>query len=351
MTKRHFKNFSTKIKRLLKFYNFNIYIFLTFNICLISIMIVFSIFGCKINNNLTDKKPEIFRVATLKGPSTIGMAKLHYENKQLPSGIKVSYEIIGTPDALLAKILSNEVDMFTLPTNVAVKLYNKNKDIKLASIVGYNVLYLVSHDLEIKNWQDLKNKKINVTSKGSTPDVILRYLLSKNNLNYQKDVQIDYTLEQVELSQLIIAGKVNIAVLPEPFVTLVLNKDPKAKIIFDLGKEWEIIQNGLSLPMTCFATANKVSQLYPTYINEFLTSYQDSINWVNQNPKEASEIIEKLQIGIDKDTALKVIPRCNIKYKNAINAKNEINSYIKAILEFSPEDIGGKLPDENFYYQ
>lgn len=289
-------------------------------------------------------------VASLKGPSSIGMVKLHDQKSSLPDGTIVNYEIVPTPDAMIAKILSKEIDMATLPTNVAVKLFNKGTEIKLTSIVGYGVLYLVYQNIEVNNWEDLKNNTIYVTAKGSTPDIILRYLLAENNLTPDKDIILDYSLEQVELSQLIIANKANIAVLPEPFVTMVLSKNKNAAIAFDLESEWAKSKNGLSLPMTCFVATKQITENNPMAVDEFLNLYEQSINWIKENPEDAAELVEKLDIGMNRETAIEAIPRCNVEFTPSKEAKEAVNSYINAILDFSPEDIGGKMPDESFYY-
>ena len=130
------------------------------------------------------------------------------------------------------------------------KLYNKGLGYKLAAIIGYGVLYILKQDVELTTWEDFKNKKINVISKGSTPDVLLRFLMEKNNLKTGTDVELDYSLEQVELSQLTIAGKTNIVILPEPFVTMVLRKNDKVSIAFNIELNGKKLLNNQPLPMS-----------------------------------------------------------------------------------------------------
>jgi NitT/TauT family transport system substrate-binding protein len=152
------------------------------------------------------------------------MIKMHEEKPQLSDKITANYIIVPNPEIMVSKLLSGEIDIATLPTNVAAKLYNKGLGYNLAAVTGYGVLYILDNTGELKDWSSLKGKKINVISKGSTPDVALRFLLNKNNIDAGNDVVLDYTLEQVELSQMMIANKAEIAILPEPFVTMVLSK-------------------------------------------------------------------------------------------------------------------------------
>jgi NitT/TauT family transport system substrate-binding protein len=289
-------------------------------------------------------------IGSLKGPTSIGMIKLHEEKPSLGKNVTSNYEIVASPDIMISKLLSGEIDIAALPTNVAVKLYNKGLDYKLAAITGYGVLYILKQDVELAAWEDLKNKKINVISKGSTPDVILRYLMEKNNLKPGTDVELDYSLEQVELSQLMIAGKTNIAILPEPFVTMVLMKNDNVSIAFNIEEEWKKVVNNQPLPMSCLVVSSKLSENNHDTVDVFLNQYRQSIDWANNNPDEASLLIEKFKIGMDARTAREAIPRCNIKFTDSDAAKESVQNYIKILLEFSPEDVGGKIPDENFYY-
>jgi NitT/TauT family transport system substrate-binding protein len=290
------------------------------------------------------------KIASLKGPTSIGMLKLHKENPTLGNNVSSSYEIVPNPEVMVSKILSNEVQIAAMPTNVAVRLYNKGSGYRIAAITGYGVLYLLAQNSGIRTWDDLKGKKINVISKGSTPDIALRYLLEKNGLRLMTDVTLDYTLEQVELSQLMIAGKADIAILPEPFVTMIIKKNPKVTIAFDIEQQWEKAGNGEPMPMSCVVVDGDFADEHREIVDEFLKQYQLSTIWASENVEDASLLVEEFKIGMDAATAKEAIPRCNIRFTTLDNSIEIIKNYISTILEFSPEDVGGKMPDENFYY-
>ena len=328
--------------------------------CIALILAVLSFTGCiKSSTNTTDDESQKssdtnaavnIKIASLKGPTSIGMLKLHKENPFLGNNVSSSYEIVPSPEIMVSKILSNEVQIAALPTNVAAKLYNKGSGYRIAAITGYGVLYLLQQTSDIKTWDDLKGKKINVISKGSTPDVALRYLLEKNGLNALSDVTLDYTVEQVELSQLMIAGKADIAILPEPFVTMVTKKNPKVTIAFDIEQQWEKAGNGDPMPMSCVVVNGDFADKHREIVDEFLKQYQQSTIWATGNIKDASLLVEEFKIGMDAATAEEAIPRCNIRFTTLDDSKEIIKNYINTILVFSPEDVGGKMPDENFYY-
>lgn len=303
----------------------------------------------KSGSSSTDTSFTEINVATLKGPSSVGAAKLLGDKPHLSDGTVINYEIASSPDILISKIISGETGIAAIPTNSAAKLFNKGTNIKLAAVVGYGVLYLVYQGMELSDWQNLKTGTVYIPSKGTAPDIVFRYLLEKNGINPDSDLTLNYSIEQVELSQLLISGRAMIAVLPEPFVTMVLKKSTGARIAFDFEEQWKNYNDGSRLPMTCLVANSKFTESGRSQLDEFLNLYKESIDWVKTNPGPASAAIEKLNIGMDAETALAAIPRCNIEYTPASLAWKTVNEYIEVILNFSPEDAGGKLPDESFY--
>ncbi|MBF8983950.1 ABC transporter substrate-binding protein [Lutibacter sp. B2] len=316
---------------------------------LIVIILLFSIGGCSKQED--SYKKEIVNIAGLKGPTSIGMIKMFEEKPLLGENLESEYEVAQSPDILVSKLLSKEVDFAALPTNVAAKLYNKKVGYELVAVNTWGVLYIMTQDEDIKDWNDLKGKHINAIAKGSTPDIVFRYLLEKHGLNPETDVTLDYTLGHIELAQSMVAGKVKIALLPEPFVTMVKMKNKEASIAMNIQDEWKNtlgVEN--AFPQGCLVVRKEFAQKQPDAVERFLEEYKKSIDWVNENKEEAGVLVEKYGIGMKAKMAEMAIPRCNISFKDAKNAKKSVEDYFKVIYDFSPKDIGGKLPDEDFYY-
>ncbi len=313
------------------------------------LLLMFHVFSCA-QKPMADIGETEVNIGSLRGPTTIGMIKMHHQKPFLGENVQSSYQIVQSPDLMVSKILSGEIDIAALPTNIAVQLYNRGVAYRFVSVIGYNVLYLLYHDNEITSWQDMINKNISVPARGTTPDVVLRYILEQYDLQPDTNVSLDYTANQIEISQLMIAGDLNIAILPEPFVTLVLNQNDQAGIAMDIGSEWEKIQDGMPLPMSCLVASKSFLTDHPEVMAVFLEEYEQSIDWVNHQPQEAAQLIEQFDLGMDAATAEQAIPRCNIQLTPSQEAKEIVNSYIQVLLDFSPEDVGGNIPDEDFYY-
>ncbi len=213
---------------------------------LMAFLLVFSalfVVGCsnkeekKESTNTTQEnnKKEKIKIATLKGPTGMGMVKLMEENKE-----DYDISLFDAPDQIVSKVVNGEVDAAAVPSNLASVLYNKTKgQVQLVGVNTLGVLYIVENGDTVKNIKDLKGETIYATGKGATPEFILNYILKKNGLDPDKDVKIEYKAQHNDLATLVASKKAKIAVLPEPFVTISKTKNKDLKVQLDLTKEWE----------------------------------------------------------------------------------------------------------------
>ena len=107
----------------------------------------------------------------------------------------------------------------------AANLYNKGIKIKLAGCPIWGTLYLVEKT-------PLKEPALYVFGNGTTPDILTRYYLGRQRSDYP----LNYAFNTAgEITQGILAGKVNRAVLGEPFLSIALRKDSSLRITADLN--------------------------------------------------------------------------------------------------------------------
>ena len=306
------------------------------------------IFSCK--NNPKEESDDEVQVVTLRGPSAISMIRM-IEDTGLIQGKKVEFQIKNEPLQVRPLLFQKKVDFAVVPTNMAAILYNKKVPYQMAAIPVWGTLYLFGEDTSITTWEDLKNMKIHLMAKGMTPDVMFRYLLEKNGLNPLEDVELDYSYPtHIELANAVASGKAKLGVISEPLVSMVISKNPKVSPIFSLNKEWQHT-TGLEIPQTTLLVNKSFARKNPEFMEKFLEKYDNSINWVNSNHKDAAKLIVKHNILNDTKVAEESIPRCNMKLRNADEAMTLVTDYLKIFYSMNPDIIGGKVPDENFYYK
>ncbi|AWZ48020.1 hypothetical protein C3495_03975 [Clostridiaceae bacterium 14S0207] len=300
------------------------------------------------NNTVKEENKEKIKIGTLKGPTGISMVKLMDEQNN-----KYDIRIFDSPDQIVAKIVNGELDGAAVPSNLAAVLYNKTKgNVKLACVNTLGMLYVVENGDTIKNIGDLKGKTIYSSGKGATPEYILHYILAKNNIDKEKDIDIQYMNQHSDLSAALASKKANIAILPEPFVTVTKVKDKNLKVSLDLTKEWEKVSDKNSkLAMGIIVFRKNFIDKNEKNLDKFLEDYKNSIEFVNNNTVKAAELTEKYGIIAKAKIAEKAIPKCNIVFLNAQESKEHLNNFYDVLLKNNPKSIGGKLPNEDFYYK
>lgn len=297
--------------------------------------------------------PDIIRITTLKGPTGIGMLTLMEQKKLVLAdgrSVPLQIEAAGTPDIIDARIAARQSDFVTLPVNQAARLYNLGTGLRLGGVNVWGVLYLVSSDATSSDWKSLKGKRIYSTGKGATPDIVFRELATRNGLNPDTDFILDYTYGQVELAQLMIAGKVETACLPEPFVTRIILKKPVVKVTMDLQREWAKLNQGGLIAQGGIAVSQDFAAKYPEVARALLAAYESS-NLEAVKAADAPQRIAALDLGIDAESFKASLARINLIFVAADQSKSLVEQFLKPFIGFDPASIGGKLPDASFYFR
>lgn len=329
---------------------------------LISVLLILSMIlvGCTDNkdnkeNDNTNNAPvekTAVNIVGLKGPTSIGMIKLIDEKALNSDNYNVNYEVFDSPTLISPKILQGEVQIAAIPTNLASVLYNKSQNnIQFLAENTLGVLYVVGKsDANISNIKDLEGKTIAISGKGLVPEYVINYILQNNNL--QDKVELVYLPDHSTVAQTLLAGDYDAVILPQPFVTQVSLKNKDMKILIDLNKEWETASQGKStLAMGCVIVNKEFANNNKDFVNKFLEEYKKSVEFVNANPSEASILVEKNKVINNAKLVEKAIPNCSIVFKTAQDAKEEIKEFLQILFDSNEKSVGGKLPDENFYYQ
>ena len=291
---------------------------------------------------------ENITIATLKGPSSMGMIWLIDSLQKSGSNIKVV--IADEPIQVRKMMIDGTADFAILPTTMAAILYNKGLNYRLAAIPVWGTLYLFGTDQSISHWSDLKGKRVNVMAKGMTPDVVFRYLLEQNGLNPDKDLTLDYRFPtHIDLANAMAAGQAKLAVISEPLVSLVMDKNKEVFPVFDLNHEWEKVLN-IPFAQTSLLIKNSFAESNPQLVEQLINSYEYSTKWVNNNHDTAAKLIVEYNILQSFEVALSSIPRSNLKFVRSKYIKKDIEGFLRIFYNQNPDIIGGKIPDENFYF-
>jgi NitT/TauT family transport system substrate-binding protein len=317
-------------------------------ICIICLT-TFSIFAQSVMEQRITDSIQPIRMAVMQGPSGFSSIALAQNEGRLSDTVRVDLQVFPSPNEVIARLANGELDVAALPTNVAANLYNKGVKIRLAAVVGEGNLMLVSTDQTITEFEHLAGRNIAIPGAGSTPDQITRIITATLGYDPDNDVVFDYSIAApAQLAQMLIADKVDIAVLPEPFVTLVFNGNPKMRALLNLQEVWNIFTGSGNYPMTVIVVSDSFYANNPQAFDVLMVALKDSVDWVNANPEEAGVLIEEASI-MKAAIAAPAIPRSNLVFRTAEEAMDSLSDYFKMLYGYDYLSIGGALPDASFY--
>ncbi len=295
---------------------------------------------------------EVIRLATLKGPTTMGLVKLLSDAEAGTLRYDVENNIYGAADEITGLLINGDIDAAAVPANLAAILYNKTGGkIRAAAINTLGVLYIVENGETVNSVADLKGKTVYSTGKGTTPEYALRSILLWNGIDPDTDLNIEYKSESTEIAAILTAENSSaIALLPQPYVTTVLMSNENVRIALDLTEEWRSASDGELVTGVLVARADFIEG-HPETFNSFLEDYKNSTEYVNANAEEAAALIEGYGIVAKAAVAKRALPYCNITFIDSTEMETLVSEYLKTLYEQNPEAVGGMLPDEEFYFK
>ncbi len=108
---------------------------------------------------------------------------------------------------MVAKVVSGELDIAAVPTNVQLPCITKHRAACSWQLNTMGVVHRGSRRKSIQSVADLKGKTIYSTGQGSTPEYDLNLVLEKNGLTVGEDVTVVYKTDNSEIAPLLVPAK------------------------------------------------------------------------------------------------------------------------------------------------
>lgn len=160
---------------------------------------------------------------------------------------------------------------------------------------------------------------------------------------------MEYYANHTEVINALLAGESNIALLPEPHVTIAKTKAETIRTALDLNEAWES-EMGTRLPMGVIISRKDYVEAHSKEIETFLEDYASSVQFVNENLEEAAQMMVEAGLFEKEAIAASAIPNAHIVFEKGQSAKEDLEGFYTVLESVNPKAIGGSMPDEAFYY-
>ncbi len=293
---------------------------------------------------------EALRIAGLKGPTTMGLVNLLSMEEEGTASMDYDLQLYGAADEIVPLLMKGELDMAAIPANLAATLYQKTSGgIEAVAVNTLGVLYVVEKGDTVQSMADLKGRTILSTGKGTTPEYVLRYLLTQNGIDPDKDVTIEYYSEATEVTAQMANDEDAIAVLPQPYVTAAGLQDDTLRVALDLTEEWnKVCDTQLITGVT--VVRKEYAEEHPDVVAAFLADYAKSVDAANTDLDGTAALCEEQGVVAKAAIAKKALPNCNIVCLTGDDLKTNASAYLQVLFDADPAAVGGAMPGDDFYW-
>lgn len=326
--------------------------------CLFIVCLLIGLTGCG------EVKQDNLIIGALKGPTALGMLKwmeeagamsIHETSvvKETNGRDRYDYQftVSGTADELAAGLVKGEIVAAAVPCNLASVLYNKTEGNLICAAINTGcVLYVVETGDSIRSVEDLRGRTVYSTGKGTTPEYTLNYLLAAAGIDPDKDLTIEYKSEAAEVAAILADSENAVAMLPQPYVTVAGMQNERLRIAFGIAEEWEKnVSSDSGIVTGVFVINKEFADKYPEAVRAMLHQYEESVSYVTAHTDEAAQLAEKYDI-VKAGVAKKALPYCDIMFVQGEEMKQRVQAYLAMLYSQNPVSIGGKMPEDEFYF-
>ncbi|ADG70593.1 ABC transporter substrate-binding protein [Brachyspira murdochii] len=271
----------------------------------------------------------------LNGPTSIGGLKMMKEYN------KITINTVNAPNNMLSLIVKGEADIAAIPANMAAIIFNRQLDYKVIAVISETKLFIVSANNKIQTINDIKNSTVYCGTKLAAPDLMLQYLISKEKI---PNVNINYSLSNPDLSKAVASKNVDIAILPEPFLSSAMLENKDVHIVVEMSKYIDNYPVAVLIAKNYFINHNKM------LVKEILDEYKKSTDYIINSKEEIKNLLKERNMIINAEAAYYGLNRMGLVFYDGEKMKFALNSYYNFLFNFDKKSIGGKIPNDNFYY-
>lgn len=271
---------------------------------LIILTMVFILFtACSKKDNLTEITLNEVAHSIFYAPMYVAIEEGYFNEE----GLKVNLVNGLGADKTMTAVLAGDCEIGFMGSEASVYVYNEGaKDyvVNFARLTQRAGNFLVSRDVnEDFAWDNVKNKTIIGGRAGGMPQMVFEYILKKNDIDIENDLEIIQNIDFGLTAQAFAADTGDYTIEFEPAATA-LELEGVGKVVASLG-----VESGM-VPYTAFSAKKSYIEKNPDIIEKFTKAIQKGIDYVgNHTPEEIAKVIEPQFKEIDKDALVMIVTR------------------------------------------
>ena len=264
---------------------------------------------------------------------------------------EVTLTVWRNPDELRAGLTSGSIDLSVVPAQAAANLYNRGLGLRLVNVMTNGLLYVMAQEDSVAGFADLAGKRMAVPFPNDTPDFVMRALLAHYGI--AEAVEIVPMGSPMEAAQMLLAGRIDAAVLSEPVATVIgiRGQETGRRIVraIDLQSEWGAVTGlGPVVPQAGLAVTDRFREAHGELIAPLHAALVTATAEVLAEPAaaaaEAAGALEQPAPMLTRS-----IPHCNLTATPASAARPALEAMYSLMAGEAAAIIGGALPDDAFY--
>lgn len=273
---------------------------------LITTLTVLSLFGCAPKEEETGTTKVVLNEVAhsiFYAPMYVAIEEGYFADE----GIDLELVCGFGADKVMTAVLSGEADVGFMGSEASIYTYNEGATdyvVNFAQLTQRAGNFLVGReDVSDFTWEDLKGTTVLGGRKGGMPQMVFEYILKQNNIDPEKDLEINQNIDFGSTAAAFSEGQGDYSVEFEPHATS-LEKAGKGYVIASLGEDSGYV------PYTAFCAKGSYIEENPDVIQSFTNALQKGMDYVQSHtPEEIAKAIAPQFEETDIDTITTIVTR------------------------------------------
>lgn len=298
------------------------------------------------------------RQIRLSGPAAVvsyPLMVMAEQNNLAKNGINFTFTQWQNPTQLRALVLSEQVDIAAMPSNVAAIFYNKGHALRLMNISVWDIMSIVSRDKPIHDLRELIDEVIVVPFKNEMPSIVLQQLLKAQLPQEYKKIKLRFSHNPLDASQLLLAGKVKHGLLIEPVASLALHTASESSDQLALYRSLNISQlwahahpSSPRLPQAGIVANTTISSDI-TLLAQLNHAYSQAAQWCNDEVSACAKVVQGFLPKMPLVVLETAIQQTQLQPKLASDTLHDLEAFFNLLAQQDSKLIGDQLPSIGFY--